>query len=73
MPQKIKVGELKTQNNKNNEGDLKMKQNKTDLLIEVPQLIRPTNSKKAKIIGINQYKDEKGNVLYEVVRQRRNS
>ena len=58
MTQKAKVGELKTQKN-------------NGLLIgEIPQLIRPTNSKKEKIIGINQYKDEKGNVLYEVVKQR---
>lgn len=62
MPQKIKVGELETQKNKNLGVDL--------LIGEIPQLIRPTSSKKEKIIGINQYKDEKGNVLYEVVKQR---
>ena len=57
MPQKIKVGEVETQKNKNLGVDL--------LIGEIPQLIRPTSSKKEKIIGINQYKDEKGNVLYE--------
>ena len=62
MPQKIKVGEVETKKNKNLGVDL--------LIGEIPQLIRPTSSKKEKIIGINQYKDEKGNVLYEVVKQR---
>ena len=62
MTQKAKVGELKTQKNKNLGVDL--------LIGEIPKLIRPNISKREKIVDVYQYTDENGNIQYELVKQR---